>query len=308
MTFGAHVLALLEDALAECFQYHTALDTFLHRSGVKSFSLAAARQRAEERNKVSGRFSKAPKRLVAQEILHDLGAGLTADDQLVATLITEFCKGSFPEASQLGQAAIEGLKKAKILDQKETAECRVEQERRQQEKIKFDKANKRQELHSLFLKLNEESDHQQRGFALERFLSDLFEFEGLDPRASFKIKGEQIDGSFVWANRTHLVEAKWVKLPVAGADFGAFDYKIDGKTADTRGLYISINGYSPPAITGLNGKGKLRFICIDGAHLLRCLEPDRHLKKVLEILWRHADETGEAYLPISSNAFLNRGG
>ena len=94
-------------------------------------------------------------------------------------------------------------------------------------------------------------------------------FEGLSPRGSFKIVGEQIDGSFAWLSRTHLVEAKWVKEPVAGAEFGAFLYKVQGKTADTRGLFVSVNGYSPQAIMGLNSKGELRFVCIDGTHLLR---------------------------------------
>jgi hypothetical protein len=83
------------------------------------------------------------------------------------------------------------------------------------------------------LTLNEHQDHQQRGYAFERFLNELFEFEGLSPRGSFRIMGEQIDGSFAWANRTYLVEAKWVTEPVAGAEFGAFMYKIAGKTADT---------------------------------------------------------------------------
>jgi hypothetical protein len=158
------------------------------------------------------------------------------------------------------------------------------------------------------LTLNEHRDHQQRGYAFERFLNDFFEFERLSPRGSFRLIGEQIDGSFAWANRTHLVEAKWVKEPVAGAEFGAFIYKIAGKTADTRGLYTSINGYSSEAIQGLKGKGELRFVCIDGAHLLRSLEPGCDFKRTLEVLWRHASETGEAYLPVSSASFLKRGG
>jgi hypothetical protein len=82
-------------------------------------------------------------------------------------------------------------------------------------------------------------------------------------------------------------------------DFGAFSFKIEGKTADTRGLFVSINGYTEPAITALNGKGALRFVCLDGAHLMRAFHPGWSLVKVLEVVWRHADETGEAYLPVS---------
>src|SRR3569623_1860695 len=103
-----------------------------------------------------------------------------------------------------------------------------------------------------------------------------------------------------WREKTYLVEAKWTQQPAAGREFGAFDYKIRGKTVDTRGLFGSINGYSPEAITGMNGKGELRIICIDGTHLMHALSSDDGLAPLLERLWRHANETGEAYLPAAS--------
>jgi hypothetical protein len=86
---------------------------------------------------------------------------------------------------------------------------------------------------------------------------------------------------------------------VAGAEFGAFSFKIEGKTADTRGLFIAINGYTETAIQALNSKGALRFVCLDGAHLMRAFEPGCSLVRVLEVVWRHADETGEPYLPVA---------
>jgi hypothetical protein len=314
MPFGAHIFDLLETALAESFPYHSGLDAFLQRCGVPASRLTAVRQRAEARNKESGRFAKAPKRFVAQELLRDLGSGTPDDDRLMATFITTLCKGTFGGASHHALTAIQDLRAFQTVERTEAAERRAEQVRqqrdaeRQREQAGAVVAAERQRLQQSFLTLNEHHDHQQRGYAFERFLNEFFDFEGLSPRGSFKIVGEQIDGSFAWANRTYLVEAKWVKDPVAGAEFGAFMYKISGKTADTRGLYISINGYSPEAIRGLNGKGELRFACIDGAHLLRSLEPGRDLKNTLKVLWRHANETGEAYLPVGSTSFLGRGG
>ncbi|HEV2042598.1 MAG TPA: hypothetical protein VGT81_21575, partial [Casimicrobiaceae bacterium] len=88
-------------------------------------------------------------------------------------------------------------------------------------------------------------------------------------------------------------EAKWVSTPVGGTGFGGLMYKIEGKTADTRGLFISINGYSPDALKGLRMKGELRFVCIDGTHLMRCLQYGRSFPALLEVIWRHAGETGE---------------
>jgi hypothetical protein len=50
---------------------------------------------------------------------------------------------------------------------------------------------------------------QPRGFAFETFLADLFSAYNLAPRASFRLVGEQIDGSFLLNADTYLVEAKW---------------------------------------------------------------------------------------------------
>jgi len=49
-----------------------------------------------------------------------------------------------------------------------------------------------------------DNSHQQRGFKLEKFLNELFCFFDLDPKFSFKIKGEQIDGSFTFDNTDYL--------------------------------------------------------------------------------------------------------
>lgn len=38
---------------------------------------------------------------------------------------------------------------------------------------------------------------QARGYQFERYLNRLFKDCALEPRESFRIKGEQIDGSFV---------------------------------------------------------------------------------------------------------------
>lgn len=51
-------------------------------------------------------------------------------------------------------------------------------------------------------------DAHERGFAFEKFLNKLFLIFGLNPRASFRIVGEQIDGSLDIDNECYLIEAK----------------------------------------------------------------------------------------------------
>lgn len=308
MPFDAATLALVEDALSEGFKYHSGLDAFLVRSGVSDQLLKAARARAETRASQGGRFSKAPKRFVAQEVLSDVGNLRSGGDVIIASLVTGLTKSRFPDATDTASTAIDGLKAQIENDRREQKLKRDDDADRRQkaarsaERVRESERAKRQterdNLRDRFLSLLDEGNAQARGYLLESFLNDLFEHEGLDPRRSFRLTGEQIDGSFVWRAGTCLVEAKWVKDPVAGKDFGAFSYKIEGKTADTRGLYISINGYSTEAIRGMNSKGALKFVCVDGAHIMRALVSYEGLQPILERVWRHADETGESYLPV----------
>lgn len=67
------------------------------------------------------------------------------------------------------------------------------------------------ELKQRFFEIAINDNHQSRGLLLEKFLNDLFLFFDLDPKSSFKITGEQIDGSFTFDNTDYLVEAKWQK-------------------------------------------------------------------------------------------------
>ena len=310
MPFDAATIGLVEDALSECLKYHRGLDAFLQRCGVTAEVLKSARLEAERRTAEGARFSKAPKRFVVQEVLNALSLEPAKGDQILASIITSLLAGSFTDASPRGLEAVTQLRarvdtdrldrERRRKDERDAATRTARAEEIAKEAARQATRHRRDSLKDRFEGLMSESNAQSRGYLLEAFLNDLFEFEGLDPRRSFRLVGEQIDGSFAWRQRTCLVEAKWVSSPVAGADFGAFNYKIEGKTVDTRGLYISINGYSPEAIKGMNAKGALKFVCIDGAHIMRALVSDDGLGPILERVWRHADETGEAYLPVNS--------
>lgn len=308
MAFDAATIAHLEDALSEAFRFHANLDAFLKRSGVSPALLAEIRNRAEARS--TGRFDKAPKRFVAQIALEEFASLGDNGDRIMAAMVTGLTQMSLPDASETAKSAIEALRSKIKTDREIKAENRAEAaratadakraEERAKETARAARTAQRDTLRDRFIGLMDESNAQARGYLFEAFLNDLFEFEKLDPRRSFKIVGEQIDGSFAWRGRANLVEAKWTKTPAAGAEFSSLIFKLDGKTADTRGLFVSVNGYSADAIKGLNGKGVLKFVCMDGTHLMRALMSEEGLVPMLERIWRHADETGEAYLPAAN--------
>ncbi|BAK76725.1 protein of unknown function [Pseudogulbenkiania sp. NH8B] len=131
---------------------------------------------------------------------------------------------------------------------------------------------------------------QPRGYAFETWLRDMFDLFGLAAREPFRLRGEQIDGSFVLQGETYLVEAKWQSAPTGAADLHAFHGKIEQKAAWTRGLFVSNSGFTPEGLAAF-GKGK-RVICMDGLDLYETLDRELPLNHVLERKVRRAAETG----------------
>ncbi len=84
---------------------------------------------------------------------------------------------------------------------------------------------------------------QMRGFAFEKFLSELFKAYNLAPRPSFRLTGEQIDGSMTFKDHVYLLEAKWQNGPTGVADLLTLAGKVAGKSVWSRGIFISYAGF-----------------------------------------------------------------
>jgi hypothetical protein len=136
----------------------------------------------------------------------------------------------------------------------------------------------------------------ERGYAFEGFLRRCFEAAGLKAREPFRNTGEQIDGSFLLADETYLLEAKWHSSPTGVADLHVFHGKLDQKAAWARGLFVSYTGFTSDGLTAF-GSGK-RLICMDGRDIYDALHRQIPLKKVLERKVRRAAETGRPFIPV----------
>jgi hypothetical protein len=131
---------------------------------------------------------------------------------------------------------------------------------------------------------------QARGYSFEAFLNSLFESFGLKPREAFRNRGEQLDGSFVLANETYLLEAKWQSALTGIADLHAFHGKLEQKASWARGLFISNSGFSEDGLAAF-GRGK-RVVCMDGLDIYEMLERSLPFDQVLNRKVRRAAETG----------------
>jgi hypothetical protein len=137
-----------------------------------------------------------------------------------------------------------------------------------------------------------------RGYAFEGFLNKLFEAYNLQPREPFRNRGEQIDGSFVHANETYLLEAKWQNDRIGAADLRSFEGKVDDKAPWTRGLFVSYYGFSDDGLYAF-GRAK-RTLCVSGEDLNDMFLKRIPLDHMIAQKARRAAETGLPFVPVQS--------
>lgn len=138
-------------------------------------------------------------------------------------------------------------------------------------------------------------DRQPRGYAFEKFLKDLFDAYGLEARNAFRIKGEQIDGSFQLAGETYLLEAKWQNAQVDAASLHAFHGKVEDKVAWARGLFVSYAGYTEPGLAAFGGK---KIVLMDGLDLHDTLRRSLSVADVISLKVRRAAESGQIFIRV----------
>jgi hypothetical protein len=205
------------------------------------------------------------------------------------------------QKSQRARQAVEQLRQMVKPHHSEPPDEEVIAERQRQymEKLKASAAvrEKLKSLKQRYTELVLSKDTQGRGYELERIMYDIFELFDLDPKASFKNTGEQIDGAFALQGTDYLFEAKWEKIPISIGDLDGFAGKVNRKLDNTLGLFLSINGFSSDAVS-LHSSGRPSIILMHGADLMAVLDEQIDFVTLLVRKRRHAAQTGNIYLPV----------
>lgn len=143
-----------------------------------------------------------------------------------------------------------------------------------------------------------ETSKQNKGYEFEKYLGDLFDAAGLKPRESYRVKGEQIDGSIEFNGNVYLVEAKWTGGPVNRSDLVVFADKVSRKSKFTRGIFVSHSGYVENAMeTYAIGKTP-EIILIDMKEMTWALENGIDIEDILSKKVRKLIEEGKIYYNI----------
>ena len=172
----------------------------------------------------------------------------------------------------------------------------VQRQKRAADKLRANLAmrQKLEEIGARYKALVISRDVQARGYDLEKIMYDIFELFDLDPKASFRKTGEQIDGAFTMEGTDYLFEARWQQKAIDAGSLDAFATKIRRKLENTLGLFLSINGYSPDGVTAHSSGGAV-IILMDGSDLMAVLDERIDLVSLLLRKKRHAAQTGDIY-------------
>lgn len=201
------------------------------------------------------------------------------------------------------ELAVEQLRQLVKPHQDEKRDREKYEQRQRESKGKLESTQsfrkKLSELNSNFAAIIEKTSPQQKGLDLERLMYDLFELFDLDPKASFKNSGEQIDGAFSLEGGDYLFEAKWHQSPIGRGDLDVFTQKISRKLENTLGVFLSMSGFSSTGISA-HASTQPRIILMDGADLMAVLEERIDFVTLLRRKKRYAAETGNIYLKIDA--------
>ena len=291
-------IELLKNALSQIFWYKSELQSFM-RNSINDPSI----------------LSRANWNDYKRQIVSDIVDFLASDQERhlghLRKLMYDVCQmKSFAHLERLDDGKIKANRArqavndlSKMIEQHDA----VVKEKDDAEKKRREAAKKLSESKAVIKRLDEIKDNyiklimasnaQQRGRDLEAIMYDMFELFDLDPKASFSIKGEQIDGAFSLDGTDYIFEAKWEQKPISREKMDAFASKVGRKLENTLGLFLAINGFSKDGVD-IHSSGRSQFILMTGADLMAILEGRIDFLSLLRRKKRHAAQTGRILLEI----------
>jgi len=180
----------------------------------------------------------------------------------------------------------------RLSDQERIAAEREAEQRQAEAQRRF--GDEIEQLRQRFLQLQGELNHQKRGKDFEPLLTDLFVLFDMEPRLSYDLQREQIDGSLSFDTDDYIVEARWRKERADRGDADILAAKVKRKGKNALGLFVSVAGFTSDAIDQYSEATP--FIAMDGADLYLVLDQRIRLDDLLKLKKRHANETGGCYL------------
>lgn len=160
-------------------------------------------------------------------------------------------------------------------DQQARQEQKMHRERETRSEISTLDHAKLQGFRDEFDRIWSHSDPRERGNRFEDLMNRVFDYFSEDSKGDLRRVGEQIDGQFYFDKHWYFVEIRWREKKAAAADVSVLRDRAKGAYGgDTRGLFISFNGFTDQCLENLKGRGNERVILMDGVDLREVLNCD----------------------------------
>lgn len=156
-------------------------------------------------------------------------------------------------------------------------------------------------LRNRYMTLHASDDPHRRGKAFEVLLTDLFLLFDMEPRLSYILPHEQIDGSLSFDTDDYIVEARWRKDPTEPGDLHIFRAKVEGKGRNALGIFVSVQEFTAGALARYASTSP--FVVFTGDDIFMVLDERIKLDDLLRAKKRHVNETGDCNLP-ARNLFV----
>jgi hypothetical protein len=291
----SHFVELVQDALLKSYWRRKAFRNALRRNGVAENFLATWAEEESKRQLLDRLIPALEAAAKGPSVIKQLAVHLA--DQVSFPDLTGWSDET--EKIKAAKAAVLALK-TYIERERSTAELektrqviREEAASRRAQKIASEQDLAK--LQSRITDLHSKVGSQEGGYAFEDWFYDLVQFFDLEHRKPYKTAGRQIDGSVTFEGTTYLVELKFTSSQVGAPDIDTFLAKVNNKADNTMGIFISMAGYSPVAISEAS-KPRTPLLLMDAAHVFLVLQGLWELPELISRLRQHASQTSEAYL------------
>ncbi|HZF11353.1 MAG TPA: restriction endonuclease [Thermoanaerobaculia bacterium] len=287
---------LIHEATVRSFWRRKALSRFLRQVGIAQSFLSAWSQEESKRDVLDRLFAVLPNQPGGQELLlrmaRDL-AGQTSFQDLEGWEDSESKLREAAKAVRALRAALEQLDD-QVISERERKEAQ-ERLRALQEEA----ARSRQTLAGLDSRLQELARRlgtPAAGYDFQIWFYELMDFYEISCRRPYVTNGRQIDGAITVSGTTYLVELKFTADQAGAPDIDTLHKKVTDKADNTMGVFVSISGFSGPAIQGASGPGT-PLLLLDHRHVYLALTGTVTFAEIIQRVRRHASQTGEALLP-----------
>jgi Holliday junction resolvase-like predicted endonuclease len=135
---------------------------------------------------------------------------------------------------------------------------------------------------------------QSRGQRLNGLVADVLRSWGIDAIESTRSYGE-VDVAFALGGDLFVMEAKWKQDPINSDPIAKLQRRVEQRLTGTLGLFLSMSGYTRPAVTEINIGERLTILLLDKHHLEALLLGETSPQKLLAALRSRASFYGAAY-------------